>query len=59
MSEYQYCEFVAIDRPLSKDEMAELRFSCQRRKVLNSAAEGIALGWQSRSKTKAPKALLF
>jgi hypothetical protein len=25
MSEYQYYEFVAIDRPLSKDEMAELR----------------------------------
>jgi hypothetical protein len=25
MSEYQYYEFAAIDRPLSKDEMAELR----------------------------------
>lgn len=25
MSEYQYYEFVAIDRPLSRDEMAELR----------------------------------
>src|SRR3990172_8137696 len=25
MSEYQYYEFQAIDRPLTKDEMAELR----------------------------------
>ncbi len=25
MSEYQYYEFVAIDRPLSKGEMADLR----------------------------------
>ncbi|MFO7739670.1 MAG: hypothetical protein R6V46_14415 [Desulfatiglandaceae bacterium] len=25
MSEYQYYEFLAIDRPLTKDEMAELR----------------------------------
>lgn len=25
MSEYQYYEFHAIDRPLTKDEMAELR----------------------------------
>lgn len=25
MSEYQYYEFMAIDRPLKKDEMAELR----------------------------------
>ena len=25
MSEYQYYEFLAIDRPLSKEQMAELR----------------------------------
>ena len=25
MSEYQYYEFLAIDRPLTEDEMAELR----------------------------------
>jgi hypothetical protein len=25
MSEYQYYEFLAIDRPLKEDEMAELR----------------------------------
>jgi hypothetical protein len=25
MSEYQYYEFLAIDRPLTKDEMADLR----------------------------------
>jgi len=25
MSEYQYYEFLAIDRPLTADEMAELR----------------------------------
>ncbi len=25
MSEYQYCEFLAIDHPLSKQQMAELR----------------------------------
>jgi hypothetical protein len=25
MSEYQYYEFVAIDKPLTREEMAELR----------------------------------
>jgi hypothetical protein len=34
MSEYQYYEFRAIDRPLSKDEMAELR-SCSSRATIS------------------------
>lgn len=34
MSEYQYYEFVAIDRPLSKDDMAELR-SCSSRATIS------------------------
>ena len=29
MSEYQYCEFAAIDRPLTRAEMAELQVLSQ------------------------------
>lgn len=36
MSEYQYYEFQAIDRPLTKDEMAELRSLSSRAQITSS-----------------------
>lgn len=37
MSEYQYYEFVAIDRPLTRDEMAELRHRSSRASITASS----------------------
>ncbi|WP_220476986.1 hypothetical protein [Massilia cavernae] len=37
MSEYQYYEFVAIDRPLTRDEMAELR-CCSSRATITATS---------------------
>lgn len=37
MSEYQYYEFVAIDRPLSREEMAELRLRSSRATITASS----------------------
>jgi hypothetical protein len=36
MSEYQYYEFVAIDRPLMRDEMAELRSRSSRATIMTT-----------------------
>jgi len=33
MSEYQYCEFLAVDRPLTKKEMGELRSYSTRARI--------------------------
>jgi len=35
MSEYQYYEFVAIDRPLTRKEMAELRSRSSRAAIMS------------------------
>jgi hypothetical protein len=37
MREYQYYEFHAIDRPLSKDQMAELRHILSRAQITAAA----------------------
>ncbi len=37
MSEYQYYEFLAIDRPLTKEEMAKLR-SCSSRATITATS---------------------
>ena len=44
MSEYQYYEFVAIDRPLTRDDMAELR-ACSSRATITPTSFVNAYNW--------------